>query len=390
MGLQKEPRGPRSRGVPSWGQRFAALRAVPQFLRLAWYTHRGFASATVALRLLRACVPVAALWVGKLIIDTVVSARMGRADYTGLWTLLALEILIAVVGEALGKASVVVEGLFGDLCSNEMSEKLIHHAATLDLCRFEDPAFYDQLERAQRQTTGRIGLLGQLLAVGQDLVTLVSLGGAVSLYSPWLLALLVVAVLPSFLGETHFTALEYSLLYRWTPQRRQLDYLRYLGASDRTAKEVQMFGLAHWLVGRYRVLAAKFFEENRRLSIRKGLAATGLSMLGLAGYYAAYALILVRGFSGIISIGTLTFLAASFARSRDVTQRLLLTAGNIYEQSLYIKDLFDFFDMKPTIVSAPGAPVVPVVLHEGIAFEDVGLGGAGRSPRKASDRLLSS
>lgn len=371
--VQKEPRGPRGQGAASWRERLAALRAVPQFLRLAWQTHQGYASATLVLRLLRASVPVAALWVGKLIIDTVVSARVGPPDYGRLWTLLALEILIAVAGEALGKASVVVEGLFGDLCSNRMSEKLIHHAATLDLRRFEDPAFYDQLERAQRQTTGRIGLLGQLLAVGQDFVTLVSLGGAVFLYSPWLLMLLVVAVLPSFLGEAHFTALEYSLLYRWTPQRRELDYLRYLGASDRTAKEVQMFGLARWLVRRYRTLARKFFEENKRLSIRKGLAATGLSLLGLAGYYVAYALILARGVSGAISIGTLTFLAASFLRSRDVTQRLLLTTGNIYEQSLYIKDLFDFFDMKPTIVSAPGARAVPERLSQGIVFEDVGF-----------------
>jgi ATP-binding cassette subfamily B protein len=134
-----------------------------------------------------------------------------------------------------------------------------------------------------------------------------------------------------------------------------------------------MFGLADWLVTRYRKLARLFFEENRRLSLRKGIAATGLSLLGLAGYYGAYALILVRAFTGAITVGTLTFLAAAFARSRDVTQRLMLTAGNIYEQSLYIKDLFDFFEMKPAIVSVPGAPQVPAVIRQGIVFEDVGF-----------------
>lgn len=371
--VQKGLRGPRQAHAPSWPERFDALRSVPKFLRLAWRTHRGFATATVALRLLRACTPVAALWVGKLIIDAVVRAQSGQATYSDLWPLLALEILIAVLAEVLGKASVVVEGLFGDLCANALSERLITHAATLDLERFEDPAFYDQLERAQRQTTGRIGLMGQLLSVGQDLVTLVSLATAVAVYSPGLLVLLLVSVLPSFIGETHFTSLEYSLLYRWTPQRRRLDYLRYLGASDRTAKEVQMFGLASWLVARYRRLAAGFFVESKTLAIRKGVASTGLSMLGLAGYYAAYALILMRGFSGAISVGTLTFLGGSFMRSRDVTQRLLLTAGNIYEQSLYIKDLFDFFDMRPGITSAPGAPPLPAVLKEGIVFEDVGF-----------------
>jgi ATP-binding cassette subfamily B protein len=349
------------------------LRSISQFLALAWGTHRGYAAATVLLRLARAGVPVATLWVAKLIIDTVVAARMGNLDASRLWALVALEMAIVLAGEALSKVSAAVEGLFGDLCSNQISERLIRHAATLDLARFEDPAFYDQLERAQRQTTGRIGLLVQLMALCQDLLTLLSLAAAVLAYSPWLLALLVAAVLPGFFGETHFTSLEYSLLYRWTPERRQLDYLRYLGASDKTAKEVHMFGLAGWLVRRYQTLAQRFYQENRRLAVRRGIAATLLSMLGMAGYYGAYVIILARGLYGVISIGTLTFLAASFARSRDVCQRLLLTAGNIYEQSLYTRDLFDFFRMEPIILSPPGAVALPARMRDGVRFENVGF-----------------
>ena len=357
----------------SWREGLASLLYIPQFLRLAWQTHRGYAATTFILRLARAGIPLATLWVGKLIIDTVVTARLGRADSARLWSLVALEILIVGVGEALSRASTVVESLFGDLCSNYLSAKLIEHAATLDLRHFEDPAFYDQLERAQRQTTGRIGLLAQLLAVGQDVLTLGSLAAAVFVYSPWLLALLVAAVLPGFFGETHFSSLEYSLLYRWTPERRQLDYLRFLGASDKTAKEVQIFGLATWLVKRYRALARRLYEANKRLSIRKGIVATGLSLLGMPAYYVGYAIILLRGFHGVISIGTLTFLLASFARSRDLAQRLLLTLSNIYEQSIYIKDLFDFFEMKPVIASRPGSRLAPPRIATGVVFEDVGF-----------------
>ena len=309
--------------MPTWREWFLGLRSIPPFLRLVWETHRGYAGATVALRLLRAGVPIATLWVAKLIIDTVVAARTGQPDLSQLWLLVGLELIIVATGEVLAKASTAVEGLFGDLCSNHISEKLIRHAATLDLRHFEDPAFYDRLERAQRQTTGRIGLLPQLLSVGQDVLTLASLAAAVFVYSPWLLALLLAAVLPGFLGETHFSSLEYSLLYRRTPERRLLDYLRSLSAGDKTAKEVQMFGLGEWLLGRYRMLAQRFYEENKRLALRKGVAATGLSLLGTLGYYAAYAIILWRGFYGIISIGTLTFLAAAFARSRALTERVL-------------------------------------------------------------------
>ena len=357
---------------PTLRERIRVLRNVPPFIKLVWQTHRGFTIAMVALRLVRAFVPVAVLWVGKLIIDTVVSARSGSLNTALLWRLVALEIALAFVGEMLSRASAVVESLLGDLFSNRTSILLMRQAATLDLYQFEDPAFYDQLDRARRQTTGRIGLLALLLSMGQDALTLASLSVALLVYSPWLLLLLAIAVVPGFLGAAHYAALEYSLLYRWTPERRQLDYLRYLGASDRPAKEVQLFGLAPWLIERYHDLSDRFYRENRNLTIRRSVVASGLGIIGLHGYYGAYAVILLRAVSGAITLGSLTFLAASFMRSRDLVQRLLMGAGEIYTQCLYLKDLFDFFETKPTIFSPPDAIQVPRPIREGFVFENVG------------------
>lgn len=358
---------------PTWRERINAFQYIPPFLRLVWQTHRGYAVTMGLLRLLRAFVPVAALWIGKLIIDAVVSMRNGPADLTRLWQLVGIEIAIVVTGEVLARASSLVESLLGDLFSNLTSVRLMEHAATLDLYHFEDPAFYDQLERARQQTVGRIGLLSRLLTMGQDAVTLGSLGFALLVYNPWLVLLLAVAVVPSFLGETHFAALEYSLLFRFTPERRRLDYLRYIGASDETAKEVQLFGLAPWLIDRYRRISQKFYEENKQLSIRKGVSSSALSLIGTAGYYAAYVFVLLRAVLGYISIGSLTFLAGSFARSRDLIQRLLLGASEIYEQCLYLKDLFGFFAMKPSIASRQGATPVPRPVRQGFVYEDVGF-----------------
>ena len=327
----------------------------------------------VVLRLLRSFVPIASLWVAKLIIDVVVASLSTPPDYTRLWKLVALEIVIVVGGEILARASSLFESLLGDLFSNVVSVRLMRHAATLDLAQFEDPEFYDHLERARRQTVGRIGLLTGLLSMAQDGLTLVTLGAALLVYSPWLMLLLVVAVVPSFLGETHFAALGYSLLFRRTPERRLLDYLRFVGASDDTAKEVQMFGLAPWLAERYQTVADRFYEENKDLSIRKAVVGTGLSLIGTLGYYGAYAIILVQAVRGEITIGSLTFLAGSFGRSRDLIQRLLFGASGIHEQALYLRDLFIFFEMKPTITSKPGAPAVPRPLRTGFVFEDVGF-----------------
>jgi ATP-binding cassette subfamily B protein len=364
-GPDKQPAG--------WKERLAALRYVPALFRLIWSTHRGYATAMMALRVVRSVVPVTTFWVGKLILDSVIAAKAGRGSIDQVWKYLALEVGIVLVGEILARASSLIESLLGDLFSNAMSVRLMEHAATLDLAQFEDPEFYDHLERARRQTVGRIALLTLLLSMSQDALTLLTLAGALIAYNPWLLLLLAIAVIPSFLGETHFASLGYSLLFRWTPERRQLDYLRFVGASDKTAKEVQMFGLAPWLTERYRALSQKFYEENRSLSIRRGAVSAVLSILGTIGYYAAYVIVLLNAVRGEITIGTLTFLAASFGRGRDVIQSILMSASNVYEQALYLRDLFVFLDMRPTIESSPNARPVPPKMQSGFVFENVGF-----------------
>lgn len=358
---------------PSWRERREALKYVPPLVRMVWQTHRGYAATMVVLRIVRAFIPVATFWVGKLIIDTVIAARGGHGNLHALWRYVVLELAIVAVGEILARVSALVESLLSDLFSNRMSVRLMAHAATLDLAQFENPDFYDHLERARRQTVGRIALLTQLLGIAQDFLTLLTLAGALVVSSPWLLVLLVVAIVPSFLGETHYASLGYSLLFRWTPERRQLDYLRYVGASDVTAKEVHMFGLAGWLTRKYSELADRFYEENKRLSVRRAVVSTLLSFLGTLGYYGAYVIILLSAVRGEITIGTLTFLAASFARGRDVIQSILMAASGVYEQALYLRDLFEFFDMRPTIVSLQAAPPVPEPIREGFVFENVGF-----------------
>ena len=355
----------------TWRERIEALRHVVPLVRMIWRTHRGYTASMLALRFARAFVPISTFWVGKLILDTVLAARTGHATYAQLWEYVGIEIALVVTGEVLARASSLIESLLSDLFSNDMSVKLMQHAATLDLAQFEDPTFYDHLERARRQTVGRIALLTQTVSMSQDALTLITLGGALVAYSPWMLVLLLVAVLPSFLGETHYAALGYSLLFRWTPERRQLDYLRYVGASNVTAKEVQMFGLAPWLTERYRVLAQRFYDENKKLSIRRGIVSALLSILGTIGYYAAYVVILIRAVKGEITPGTLVFLSASFARGRDTIQGILLSASNVYEQALYLRDLFVFLEMKPTIASSPDARRIPRPIREGFAFEGV-------------------
>ncbi|HKA58970.1 MAG TPA: ABC transporter ATP-binding protein, partial [Gemmatimonadales bacterium] len=269
--------------------------------------------------------------------------------------------------------SSLFESLLGDLFGNRLSVRLMKHAATLDLAQFEDAEIYDHLERARRQTVGRISLFTLLLGTAQDLITLISLAGVLLLQLPWLLLLLTVAVLPAFLGEAHFASLGYSLLFQWTPERRLLDYLRYMGASDESAKEVKLFGLSNFLIGRYSALSDKFYDENKKLAVRRNIVSTLLVTVGTLGYYGAYAVIIYRTVMGDFTIGTLTFLAGSFRSSRGLIQSVLIALSSIYENSLYLSDLFTFFDVKPTVISKPGARLVPKPFSAGFRFENVGF-----------------
>jgi ATP-binding cassette subfamily B protein len=351
---------------------------------MVWETEPRYVVGILLLRITRALVPLAVLWVGKLIVDEVVLAITvvgggGPIPWVRLGELLALELGIALVGEGLSRLSALLESLLGDLFANRTSVELMRHSATLDLEQFENAEIYDKLERARRQTVGRIGLFTLLLATIQDLITLATLAVALAVYVPWLLVLLAVAVLPSLLGETHFASLGYSLLYSWTPERRQLDYLRYIAASDVSAKELKLFGLSDFLVGRYDRLSTEFYQANKALAVRRSLVSSLLAAVGTLGYYGAYAVIIYltvigyRSPAGLFTIGVLTFLAGSFRQSRDLIQRVLLSLSQIFEQSLYLDDLFTFLAIQPRISPAAGARPVPVPIREGFRVAEVGF-----------------
>src|SRR5579872_535957 len=210
----------------SWRDRLASLRYVRPLLGMVWETSPPLVLGTTVLRLIRGLLPLAMLWVSKLILDAVVARITHRnGNLHNVWKLVAVELALAVAGDVLGRVNTLFDSILADRFTNRVSLRLMQHATELDLASFEDPVFYDKLERARRQTTGRLTMLASILNLGQDSLSLVSLSAGLIVFSPWLMVLLVSAVIPSFLGETHFTTLAYSVLYRWTPQRRQLDYL---------------------------------------------------------------------------------------------------------------------------------------------------------------------
>lgn len=359
----------------SFKQRLQSLQYLPAFFKLVWQSNRAMMVGNIFLRLLRAAIPLLVLYVGKLIIDGVIQLSNGTAGFTAshLWQLVAIEFGLVLVADALGRAVALIDSLLGDLFSNHTSVKIMEHAATLDLDQFEDAAFYDKLELARQQTVNRTVLLSQVLTQLQDILSMLFLAGGLLAFNPWLFVLLLVAILPAFWGESYFNDQVFSMTRSQTPQRRELDYLRYLGASDETAKEVKLFDLSGFVIGRFQSLADKFYADNKRIAIQRSLWGTLFALIASAGYYGAYVFMLAKSISGQITIGQLTFLAGSFRQLRALLEGILSRFSSVTQGALYLRDFFDFFEIKPKIYNAAAARPFPNPVVQGFTFENVGF-----------------
>ncbi|MFT3704966.1 MAG: ABC transporter ATP-binding protein [Agriterribacter sp.] len=360
--------------TPTLKEKCAALRNLPRFFKLVWQTHRGYTILNALLRLIRSAVPVSILYIGKLIIDEVVLlSKSHSTDHHFLWELIAAEFALAIVSDALSRATALVDSLLGDRFSNFTSVKIMEHAATLDLDQFEDSAFYDKLERARQQTVGRTVLLSQVLTQVQDFITMAFLAAGLMAFNPWLILLLFIAIVPAFVGESYFNDRSYALTRGQTPERRELDYMRYIGASDETAKEVKLFNLSGFLIDRFKTLSNKFYTDNKKLSIKRASWGTFFALLGSAGYYTAYIVMIVKTVEGILTIGTLTFLAGSFRQLRSLLENILSRFSSVSQGAIYLRDFFEFFEIQPKIKTAANPLPFPRPVQQGFVFENVGF-----------------
>ena len=356
----------------SWRERFSALRNLPAVLRFVLESGRAVVVLGLIARVIAALLPPALFWVSKLIIDTIVHINgTHQPAGTRLWWLVAAEFALAVTTGILGRAVDYLDALLAGRYMHHVSVRVMEHAASLDLLAYEDPAFYDRLERARVQATDRLYMIQAMGRLIQQVITTITLSVQIMLFSPWLLLMLVVGVLPAFAGETHFAFLGYAKNFRQTPVRRQLDYLRILGGSKEAAKELRLFGLKNFLTTRFKTLSTKVYEEDVDLARRKAIAGSLLSVIGTAGYYTAYVFAVWKTVAGVFSLGTLTLLANAIREASSNLQQTFSTLSTIADQALFLTDLIAFFEMSPTIASKPNALPAPRPIQRGFEFRNV-------------------
>ncbi|HXX27949.1 MAG TPA: ABC transporter ATP-binding protein [Terriglobales bacterium] len=361
----------------------AALRNVPPVLRIVWESGPAVVIFGLLFRLIGSVLPIALLWITKLIIDGIVTAVSHHQPVSPrFWWLVAGEFGVAIVAGVLTRAIDFLDALLADKYTRHVSIAVMRHASELDLTAYEDPVFYDRLERARVQATDRLAMIQSIGRLIQQSVTAVTMSVSIVVYSPWLLLLLIAGVLPAFLGESHFAFLGYAKNFRQTPIKRQLDYLRILGGSKEAAKELKLFGLSRYLTERFASLSDVIYSQDVALARRRLAAGSWLSVVGTLGYYSAYVWVIWRTLAGVLSIGTLYFLASAIQQASLNIQQVFSTLAGIADQALFLTDLLAFFGMQPTIRSKPNALPAPRPIRRGFEFQNVSF----RYP--GTDRLV--
>src|SRR4051794_34060638 len=366
--------------LSSWQERLTALRNTPPVLKIVWQSGPGVVIFGLISRLFAALLPLALLWVPKLIVDAIVHAKVAsQAVPPRLWWLVGLEFGLAVLGGILARAIDYSDSLLADKYTRHVSIQVMKHASELDLIAYEDPVFYDRLDRARVQATDRLGMIQSIGRLVQQVITTISLSVSIMLFSPWLLLLLIAGVIPAFLGESHFAFLGYAKNFRQTPIRRELDYLRLLGGSREAAKELKLFGLSKFLTDRFTRLSDEIYVENVSLARRRLVAGSFFSVIGTIGYYSAYVYVIWRTVQGALSIGTPTFLPGAIMHPSSNIQQIFSTVSSIADHALFLTDLLAFFDMQPTIRSKPDALPAPRPILRGFEFRNVSFSYPGSS-----------
>src|SRR5581483_10469781 len=326
-----------------WQERLAALRNVPPVLKIVWESGPVVVALGLIFRLIVAVLPVALLWITKIIIDAIVHAVSSHQPVSPrFWWLVVAEFGVAIFLSIVSRGIDYLDSLLADKYTRHVSIRVMKHAAELDLIAYEDPVFYDRLERARVQATDRLGMIQSIGRLVQQVITAILMSASIIVYSPWLMLLLIAGVLPAFLGESHFAFLGYAKNFRQTPIRRQLDYLRILGGSKEAAKELKLFGLKSFLSERFTRLWDQIYEENVDLSRRRLIAGALLSIVGTVGYYSAYVYVIWRALIGAISIGTLTALTGAIVQVSGNIQQIFSTLSGIADQALFLTDLLAF------------------------------------------------
>lgn len=375
-------RYPNERKKPNGGikglirENLETLRNTPEAFRLVWAASRGNTLISFGLTPIAALLPAAQSWVGKMIVDSILSAINQSLDVnTGLRLVLpyvAAEFGLLLLGTILSSIRFLSNSVLQSQLTNHINTLIIKKAISLDLQFFEDPVFYDNMQNARRRAdSSALAIMNAILQIVQQTITLVSLVALLVRFSPWLAILVILAAIPNFISRSRFSEMAFRALTRRAPESRLLNYIETLLTSNETVKEIKLFGLGEPLLARYRQLFTTFFEEDREISRKNTIASFFWGLLSNLAYYGSYVWVILRALAKAITLGDMTMFLSVFRQSQGAVQQLLDSFNRLYESNLYLDNLLDYLKIEPVLALPENGKIAPAPIQEGIRFVDV-------------------
>lgn len=369
------PPADRAPRAPGFAGFLGVFRYSRSAIELVWTTSRSLTVWFGALTVIAGLLPAGIAWVGQLIVDAVVAAfnvwqATGEADTSEVLQWVALEALLVVALAAVQRGISTCQSLLRAQLGQRVNVMILEKALTLKLAQFEDSEFYDKLTRARREASTRpLALVTKTFGLAQNAISLASFAVLLVQFSPWAVLILVLAGLPAFIAETHFSG-EAFRLFRWrSPETRQQMYLETVLAREDYAKEVQLYELGPEFLERYRKIFEKLYGEDRRLTIRRDVWGFFMGLIGSLAFYGAYAWIALSTVVGRITLGQMTMYLMVFKQGQTAVGSILSAIGGMYEDNLYLSNLYEYLEQP--VEPHRGRAVTPRVANDGLRFEDV-------------------
>ena len=361
------------------------MRSLPRVLRLVWSTNALFTALMGLLSLLQGFTPAASVWISGLVIDSVVLGIRIHST-SPIWLPVGLQLAVALLSNLLSTLSNIVQQLLQEQVSNRVQVLILEKSNTLDLAFFENSEFYDKLRQAADQSTYQpVSMISQTFDLFRTTVTLLSMIFLLLQLAWWLAIVALIVPIPAFISSIHYGWRGFLRMRRQSPERRLMDYFNRLMTTDTYNKEIKLFTLGSFLIGRFRRLANKLYEEDKVIVVRRYLSNfLWSSLTGVANsaiyFYVALQVVLSMG---RISLGSLTRYTQAALQAGQNFQGLLNGISSAYENNLYVATLFEFLEYEPEIVSPKHPqPVDPSTEMSGleIEFRNVSFTYAGKDP----------
>lgn len=351
-----------------------SLHLLPA-IRLVWQATPRWTLVHIVLILILGLLPLTSLYLTKIIIDTVTVNEIATQREE-----IFRQVLILLILAGAATLLTTIANSLAELVSKIQGQKIVDYtqsiiqakAVAVDLEYYEDSKYHDILERAQEEAYYRPSkIVEDLIGVAQNIILLVTMVGLLLSLHWGIASVLLVAAIPALLVRIKYAQIMYHWYRQWTSMERQAEYLDWLVTGDTFAKEIRLFNLGSLFRERFRDLREQIHQKTIQIDSKQTIASLIAKAIAGILIFIAYGVIVRQTIDGVLKIGDLVLYHQAFQKGSNALQGLLRKLSGLYEDNLFLANLYEFLNFKPQIVAPSNPKPIPKTMQRGIEFKNV-------------------